>query len=276
MKYSINEILRTQNEFPYLSQEPEDEYHSKRGDFLSSHLLGDFRKSPLLYQKKITGLIKDEDRPAYKIGRAAHKLILEGSDAFSEAFAIGGPINPKTGKPYGIGTQKYEEWQKEQGKPAISDDQFDLIRNLAIGVAINENAGELLGYGIPERVARENLCGIPCQIRMDWFNPDKGIIDLKTCEDLTWFEADAKRFGYIHQAAFYRSVLEAASGKQHDFYFVAVEKREPFRCGVWKVSKDVLSIAQKENEDAIGRLIKSKHEDVWPTGYEDIRSLNYL
>lgn len=46
-----------------LSHEPEHEYHDQAGKYLTSHLLGDFRKCPLLYFKKTNGLIADEDRP---------------------------------------------------------------------------------------------------------------------------------------------------------------------------------------------------------------------
>ena len=57
---------------------------------------------------------------------------------------------------------------------------------------------------------------------------------------------------------------------------LAVEKREPYRCGVWRVGDDVLSIAQRENEDAILRLKRCIAKDHWPTGYESIRTFDYL
>ena len=57
-------------------QEPAEVYHATAKDYLSSHQLADFRKSPLLYNRKKQGLVPDEDRPAYVVGRAAHTLIL--------------------------------------------------------------------------------------------------------------------------------------------------------------------------------------------------------
>jgi hypothetical protein len=54
-------------------------------------------------------------------------------------------------------------------------------------------------------------------------------------------------------------------------YFVAVEKREPHRTGVWRVSDDTLAIAQQENEAAIGRLQRSLETGIWETGYEGLR-----
>ena len=65
-------------------------YREKAKEYLSSHALGDFRKDPLLYHKKQMGLVGDEDRPAYLIGRAAHTLILEGRDTFDSEYAVGG------------------------------------------------------------------------------------------------------------------------------------------------------------------------------------------
>ena len=50
-----------------------------------------------------------------------------------------------------------------------------------------------------EGVVRAEYRGVPCQIRMDWFSPKHGIVDLKTCDSLKWFENDCRRYGYIFQ-----------------------------------------------------------------------------
>lgn len=49
---------------------PEDEYHaaSRRGEYISSHLLADFRKSPLLYRRETTGLVPPRDSDREKEG----------------------------------------------------------------------------------------------------------------------------------------------------------------------------------------------------------------
>ena len=73
-----------------LTCEPADVYHARAADHLTSHQLADFRKCPLLYRNKQLGLIEDEDRPAYRLGRAAHTLILEGRDRFEARYAVGG------------------------------------------------------------------------------------------------------------------------------------------------------------------------------------------
>ena len=251
--------------------EPFHIYREKSKTNLSSHFLGDFRACPLLYKKKKSGLIADVDSPALLIGRAAHTLILEGRKAYQDGYAFGGPINPKTQKPYGSTTKKYLEWAEAQKKPVLTQTEDLLIEHLNGGVQANKEAKRLLKEGRAETVVRVEYCGVPCQIRIDWYN--NGIKDLKSCADLTWFEQDAKRYGYIHQMAFYRAVLETATGKREPVHFIAVEKKEPYRCGVWEIGQDVLAIAQQENEAAIQRLKKCVQTKTWNTGYEEIRTI---
>ena len=85
--------------------------------------MADFCRSPLLYHRKQIGLIADEDRPAYLLGRAAHTLILEGRPRFDEQYAVGGPVNPKTGNVYGSNTKAFAHWAKAQGKPETPEDR---------------------------------------------------------------------------------------------------------------------------------------------------------
>jgi len=257
-----------------LSAEPAEEYHAKAAEFLSSHQLLDFMRCPYLHAKKRAGLIAEKESPAYLIGRAAHCRILEGREVYESQFALGGPINPSTGRPYGSGTKKFAEWRAQQGKPVLSHEQVDLIESMASGVALSDAAVDLLLYGRAEGVVRTEYCGVPCQIRIDWTHPHRGIVDLKTCDDLTWFEADARRYRYHNQMAFYRAVLAQAVGQDVPVHVVAVEKKEPFRCGVWRVSDDTLAIARGENEAAIERWKIARQADRWPTGYEDIRLLD--
>ena len=255
----------------FIIREPAEQYHAKAKENLSSHQLGDFRKCPALYRKKQLDLVGDEDRPAYQIGRALHTRVLEGRDVFEREYAVGGPINPKTGEMFGANTKAYAEWAAAQGKAVLTIAQFDLVENMADGVRANGMAVDLLSEGIPEGVVRCEYRDIPTQIRMDWFDPHRGVVDLKTCDDLTWFEADARRYGYVYQLAFYRAVLAQVIGIHMPVHLIAVEKRQPFRCGVWKITDDTLAQAQKENEAAIERLKRCIATDTWPTGYEEVR-----
>ncbi len=255
-----------------LIREPAEVYREKAGEYLTSHQLADFRRCPLLYWKKRQGLIEEEDRPAFLVGRALHTLVLEGQDAFGKQYAVGGPVNPRTGQPYGANTKAFAQWAAEQGKPVLTLAQLELVNNMARAVRSHQLATELLSSGMPEGVVRTEYCGLPCQVRIDWFDPYRGIIDLKTCDDLDWFESDARRYGYVYQVAFYRAVLAKITGILHPVYFIGVEKREIYRCGVWKVDDCALDSAQRENEAAIEQLKHCVATDTWPTGYEQMRT----
>ena len=259
-----------------LKDEPADVYHSQAKEYLSSHQLIDFMKCPFLYQKRHAGLIEEKEPSAFLIGRAAHTLILEGQDAYESQYAVGGPVNPATGKPYGNTTKKFLEWQEVQQKPVLSSEKAELIAAMYSGVRRNPYACQLLEQGKAEGVLRAEYCGLPCQIRIDWTNPEHGIVDLKTCDNLTWFESDARRFSYQHQFAFYQNVLDQVIGRMVPVYVIAVEKQEPYRCGVWQVNSETLLLARSEIEAAIERLKNANVEDRWPTGYEELRILTLV
>jgi hypothetical protein len=256
--------------------EPDEVYRSKAATHLTSHRLADFRRNPLLFHKKELGLVRDEDRPAYQIGRAAHTLILEGREVFEKRYAVGGPVNPKTGEVFGERTKAYAEWADAQGKPVLTTEQSVLVESMAASVRAHKHAAELLADGVAEGVVRAEYGGMACQSRIDWVHPERGIVDLKTCDNLDWLEMDAKSYGYAHQFAFYRSVLALIAGVVAPVFIIAVEKREPFRTGVWVMGQNVLALAQKENETAMSRLAKCRETDSWPTGYENIRTFDYL
>ena len=83
----------------------------------------------------------------------------------------------------------------------------------------------MLADGVAEGVVRAEYNSVPCQIRMDWFSPESGLADLKTCDSLKWFESDCRRYGYIYQMAFYRAVIRETTGVSVPVHIIAVEKR---------------------------------------------------
>ena len=178
---------------PRLITEPHEAYHARRSSHMSSHALSDFRKSPLLWKKKRAGLIPQYDSTSYLVGRAAHCLILEGERAFQSQFQVGGPINPKTQRPYGSDTKAYREWAARQSKDVISDDDYALCVQLQAAVRSHAKACELLSDGVAEAVVRGDYCGTPCQARFDWLSPAHGIVDLKTCRNIDEFERVAQK-----------------------------------------------------------------------------------
>jgi len=244
---------------------------------LTSHFLSDFRLCPLLYRQKLNGEVIIDDTAAFQIGRATHALVLGGQDAFDEEYLVSaGPINPKTGEPFGKLTKAYKDWAATQTKKIILTNEFDFMSKLQEAVWAHPKAAELLDGCVCEGVVRTEYLGENVQIRMDAFNPNlKAIIDLKTCDNLDFFTNDCFKYGYAEQMAFYRDVFKAASGGiDTTAWLIAVEKRIPYRCGVWQVSDEMLAQAGKANERAIEELKSCREQDVWPTRYEETRVLD--
>ena len=267
------------NNIDFLIEEPAEEYHarSRSGEWMSSHLLADFRESPVLYRSKTAGEFAEPESLAFAVGRAAHCLILEGGRAFDRRYTVtNGPVNPKTGEPFGRQSRVYCDWAAKQEREIISGREFEFIRKLEAAVRLHPLADELLTDGVAEGVVRAECCSVPCQIRMDWYSPEFGLVDLKTCDSLRWFESDARRYGYAHQLAFYRAVIREASGETVPVRFIAVEKNEPFSTGVWELTGGVLDEAEKVNEAAIARYRKCLFTGNWPTGYEEPRIISAL
>ena len=259
-------------------KESDSEYHAKAqsGEYVSSHLLAKFRECPLLYHQIIAGLIDQPDSTAYRVGRAVHKLALEGNEAFLAAYAIGGPINEKTGKPYGADTKAAQAWLKEQGKnELLTTEETDLVKTMSSQIKAHAEAARLLAQGEPEVILRTPIDGVDCQAKLDWFNPGHGIVDLKTCDNLSYFEYDAKRFGYGYQLAFYWDILcEASKENIWSVSIIAIEKCPPYRCGVWHYPEEVLAPYIKSNRLQLVKLKACRDANVWPTGYEQAITLS--
>lgn len=265
---------------------PADVYHAatKANEYTTSHRLALFRKCPALYHKHITGEIVDGDTAAFVIGRAVHVLTLEGRAAFDREYLVtDGPINAKTGKPYGKDSKAYRDWAALQPLPAIGLEDCAEMEKISAAVHTHAHAAELLSDGFAECTVRTTWNGEPIQARLDWFDPSRGIIaDLKTCRDVDRFPYDIRDFGYVHQLAFYKRALELAGykGKPLAAYLIAVEKQEPYRVAVAELCALTLedgnrALAGKSkwgtgNEPLLAELAACRANGVWPTRYEDI------
>ena len=259
---------------------PEEEYHeaARKREFTSSHYLALYRKCPALYHRDLLGIAARKDSAAFALGRAAHVAILQGKDAFDAQFRVDdGPINERTGKPFASGTKAWDEYFADEPRTVVSTADFGVIQDMRLSVLEHPAAAPYLEKGRAEGTIRvPDFCGLPCQIRIDWFNPERGIVDLKTCADLDRFVWDAKDYGYVHQLAFYRQVLAAAfpQAAGAPVHIVAVEKQAPYRCGVWEIDSFSLGKAAGENVAALGQLAVSLADGGrWPTLYETIRTL---
>jgi len=276
-----------------LLDEPFAVYLAKREEYLTSHQLMDFIRCPKLYFLKKTGALTiDPNKVSAELilGSAAHKLILEGRQEFDKCYAVGAPINERTGKEYGRDTQAFTKWSEQQRADKgsavefITTEQWYTVSSMADSVAKHAEAQKLLHHGVAERVLRSDFCGIPVQSRLDWFTEIGEIpviVDLKTCNDLDLFEYDARKYLYGIQFAFYQHILLRSIFDEYDVdcavpakvYVIAVEKREPFRCGVFEVPDAALGHFTEKILIAVAALGNCQKTGEYPTLYESLRTL---
>lgn len=237
-----------------LDSESKYTFRNMAGNYLSEDQLVDFHKCPWLYRKRTLGLIDDEREDNGEMFTDALKCrVLKGVDQYKQEYCIDGCAT----------------------YPVLDAYTIDKIEQMSAGVAMNDEAVALLLFGKASGVIRSDYCDMPCQAWFDWVHPYRGIVDFVTCNDLTWFESDARRCGYQWRAAFRQSMLaKKIDGALVPVHVVAVELNEPYRCGVWRLSDNTLSIASAENEAAIRRLASCKVSDDWSTGFESIRELS--
>lgn len=261
------------------------DYDKARTQFMGSHMLELFRFSPRQCQWKMQGLIPPTSTPYYEFGRAFHCFALEGVTEFHARYEIAeGPINPKTGSPYGRDSKAFGTWYEEitaSGKQVISGDEFSRLQMMA--EALDETAArDLLQVGRPELTIRGQLHGVQCQSRLDFFDPDRGIlVDLKTTESLSRFEKDFWKYGYDRQMAFYRGMAQGLNlGSPIQVFIIAVEKSEPHRTHCWTLTEATLGEAEEQIK---GSLLQYRQltaslgfERPWPLSLEYGRTIGTL
>ena len=280
--------MNNTNRPSWLLDIPAEKYHAatKSGEFVSSHRINVFRKCPLEFRKRETGEIVEGDTANFILGRATHSFIIEGEEAFAKEFEVSdGPVNERTGKPFGRDTAKFREWAAEQKKPTISTEEFSMILKMADAVRGHDIAKELFSSGIAEGTVRTKFYSTNIQARLDWFDPERNIIvDLKTCADVDRFQKDIRDFGYISQLAFYAAAVKSSRLEHREIsdvpvcWLVAVEKREPFRVAVYEITAYTLDDATfgdgtgkmygKGVYPLIEELESCRRDNIWPTRYE--------
>jgi exodeoxyribonuclease VIII len=129
--------------------------------------------------------------------------------------------------------------------------------------------------------------GLALQCRTDWYNNGgcelsggrPYVADIKTVESL---DADAFRnferacfsFGYHRQAGFYLPLITEIIGSPvFDFYFIAVEKCEPYGVAVYRLSDAATARGHDETITDLIRLQACIKSEQWPNLPNDLREI---
>ena len=221
------------------------EYHNSPG--VSSSTIRKFGESEIhaLHQEI-------EDTPALRFGSAAHSYIIEGEKAFAQEIAV------VSGSPYSASHKQLAAELKEKGITTISNDQYNTIREMSeallpIGDKLlhpdeTEYPSEHFNYPY-ERALYWWEDDILCKLKADvirhpiepvYNNNAIIIVDYKTTQSChpDSFVGSIKKYGYQHQAAWYKRGFEKAGFDVREFVFVAQEKTSPYASKVFKIKNE--------------------------------------
>lgn len=208
--------------------ENETIYNEFRSKFITSSMLCEMKTF-------VYGNNNRESNPyLLKLGKAVHQMVLEG-------------IKPE-----------------QSGRYHVEPEITSKAQPIASAVINDPLASKVLARGVGESVIRSTYCSVPCQIRMDWYSPEKWMIaELKTTEDMDYFNRDCEEYGYYNQLAFYRSVLAASlycDPIEITCKMIVVEQKPSYTVDVYSVPLTTLSICQQENEDLIYKFLRRQNE----------------
>jgi len=264
----------------HLIEEDLQTYNQKRSEYLSSTDLKTFIKESAADLKYQMDNPNNEAKPAWILGNGVHTQVLEGLQEYGNRYIIGCPKN-REGKEVGYKSDAYKiarEQANKEGKEIISTEDHATAMNMRKSCLKHPLVKDILSQGVSEMVLRTEFMGIKCQCRFDRLSPVWGIPDLKTTRDLHYFEKDARyKFGYFYQAAYYQTLAYHVAPEfgYLPFCFFVVESKPPYKVGVFEMDSEMLEYHRHEIIDHLNQLRDCRERDVWPTGFDHLRTITY-
>lgn len=215
-----------------------DQYHASTQRISKSGLdLIDI--SPLDYWNKYLNPNPEpfKETPALVIGKAFHAYAIE-PDVYYRDFAVMGDFDRRTN----AGKAGYAEFSKRNaGKTFLTLDQHDTATKMGEAVRKHPFAMELLRKNdvtVEKTIKWENAeTGALCKARPDIINNFlECVVDLKSTDDARprRFATSALKYRYHVQDPFYCEGAKANDLPFKKFYFIAVEKKAPYKVAVYQ------------------------------------------
>lgn len=235
--------------------QPAEAYH--KAAEIGSTTAKTFLTSPRLFKDRIDGIDRVEDRPHFQVGRAAHLMVLE-PERFEQCVTTKGPINAKTGKPFGRDTIAFAEWQAANpGIMVVEPWLYLALERMPDAVCdlIKGGRGEVSVYA-PTKLG----FGVKC--RPDYLLPGL-IVDLKTIDSVDHIGRAIARFKYWFSAGWYRMVMNLETGSHHQFRLVFMEKKAPYRWRIVDLAPDYMAWADHQVDDTLAAMSDCYRTDYW-------------
>ncbi len=248
-----------------------DEY--RRWDAINSSTLREARRS--MAHVKAALAEPDSDSDSKRLGRLVHMGLLE-PDRLKDVILP--PINPKTGKPFGVDTKAYAEFvDQNPGKQIASEEDLAAVAEVVNKVEQHPEARDVVLHA--RSAAKQNVrCveaslvwqrhGVVCKARTDVLRPGIVWADIKTTTDARpeAFSKTIAEYGYHFQLAMYADGLKAVGQPEADFIWIVIENAAPFEVMVFAPNRALREIGEAEYERAIRMFADARRTKHWP-GY---------
>lgn len=216
------------------------------------------------------------DSDALLFGRLFH-AVMDGT-ADDRFIASDGPINKRTGAPYGRDKKAYSAWlaAQDQSREIVPTAWVARAKLMAGSVGWSSAARVYTANMQREVTFIARIEGVMCKARVDLFDASRGLwADYKTTSaSAEAFPSEARRRQYPLKAAFQRAVIEAAiRGSCHQYAWIVVETEPPHGCIVWTMQLEALAAYAGR----VGEIIRDYGEaiatDYWPNYTNILREM---
>ena len=246
---------------------PEAQYRASEG--ISKSILDWIAppRTPAHYKAKVSGLIKDEQTPAMRLGQMIHRAILEWD---SLDYVV---------KPEGMNfaTKEGKEWKAAQTNAIITADEYQTILGMRDSVNAHPAVKRVLANARTEvSLFAHGEDGVLRKARIDAL-PESGnvIVDIKSCQsaDPDLMAKSVVAYRYDVQAAYYLDICRLLGIDKSEFLFVCVEKLPPYAVAVYALDQDAIAWGRMQYQRDLALIKHCEAEDHWPSFTQDITTL---
>ena len=231
----------------------ESNYYSQESNlaFMSTSQFKDFLKCPAMALAKLRGEYEPEYGRALLLGSYVDEM-LTGTEESVKKFIV--EHMPELFKKNG---DRYADVQQ-------ADETIVRIRKQPLMMKYLSGQHQVIMTGEIE--------GVPVKIKMDSFDPNEYIADLKYMASLrspNLFQPMIQYFSYDIQSAVYREIVRQNIGKQLPFFFVVATKEKPAHLAVGEISQWNMDQAMETVKKHIVRFQKIKTGAIEPERCDD-------
>lgn len=211
----------------------------------------------------------NEHKAAYDVGTLGHALILEGSLDHLVQRVDADSYRTKAAR-------EERDAAYAAGLIPVNDSEVETIlapvERMRDSVMNHPIASQLVTGHKAEVSAFWEDRGVQLKGRFDAYHPNRGVIvDLKCLLSArpSAVQKQISDLGYYIQAQAYLNGAKAVTGFVPDWFFLVVQKSEPYTVSVHRLHPDALAQAQRRIDFALDRYRQAQETGVWP-GYNAI------